>query len=566
MKVTEDIIRDHLAERLELIEDGLSLLRTEAYLPSKDGANGFVDILAKDAIGRFVLIELKRTDAAAREAIHEVLKYVESTKAHFAVDEADIRVFIVSVEWHELLVPFSAFVAESPFSLTGIRLEVNSDGIPASAVAVEPLRITGGRLFTPWHELRFYDSDVRMAEAMNDFRLSCKEKGIDDYTVIEMTAAEHHQSAELSRRLAALSDIHARYGNGEQENEFPLRIEPTTVGLLYFAMLQISDEKCLAAVKALGKKEDVEEFLEVLEDQSGEARTGLLHEKILDVGMRIRHDGYEIGYPAKFSSFYRSDEWEVTSVHRFGALSRNTLLTDETILSELRGEQGVTRQGYERALRNPDAKALARVRQDVADVLRDNPQWAQQAKQVLEEISKKAGIKKLQISLMNPCNTLLHLFLFIHREDANYLPSLSIQVEREEDRTLYFGGLVPNGVNPSLKKILKDHYQDSAATALMSLSWGGYEENNAKVTRDAGLAYALFELDELAVEGEEEGTIRRLSDLGFEPSSRRELSGLFRDYFPQNAGFIQDFGRLFAESWNGVFVDYSIAESFDPLT
>lgn len=566
MKVTEDIIRDHLAERLELIEKGLTPLKTEAYLPSKDGANGFVDILAKDVNGRFVLIELKRTDAAAREAIHEVLKYVESTKAHFAVEEGEIRVFIVSVEWHELLVPFSAFVADSPFSLTGIRLHVDDKGVPISAAAVEPLRVTGGRLFAPWHELRLYDSAERMAEAMEDFRLSCKEKGIDDYTIIEMSAAEHHQSAELARRQAVLFDIHATCGDEKQVEELPFGIESATIGLLYFAMLQLPDAKCLTTVQALGDAEDVEEFLELLDDQAGEARSCLLHEKVLDVGRRVRHDGYEIGYPAKFSSFCQSDEWEVTRVHRFGALSRNALLSDETILSELRGEQGVTRQGYEKALSNPDSKALARVQQDVADVLRDNPQWAFQAKRVFDQIAKDGGVKSLKVSIMNPCNTLLHLFLFIHREDANYLPSFSIQVECQDETTFYMGCLVPTGVKPSLKHILDTHYQGSAAVALASLNWGGYEDENAKVTRDAGLAYALFELDWLAATTDDAGTVRRLSDLGFESSSRLEIGGLFRQYFPKNKAFIHDFGRMFSESWNGVFVDYGNAEAFEPAT
>ena len=35
---------------------------------------------AKDSQNRYVLIELKRSDAVARQVIHEVLKYIEGIK------------------------------------------------------------------------------------------------------------------------------------------------------------------------------------------------------------------------------------------------------------------------------------------------------------------------------------------------------------------------------------------------------------------------------------------------------------------------------------------------------
>lgn len=75
MERIEEKIRDKLALCLYILDDGLTLLEKEAFLPNNEGTRGFVDILAKDSLNRYLLIELKRSKAASREAIHEVLKY-----------------------------------------------------------------------------------------------------------------------------------------------------------------------------------------------------------------------------------------------------------------------------------------------------------------------------------------------------------------------------------------------------------------------------------------------------------------------------------------------------------
>ncbi|MTK04709.1 endonuclease NucS domain-containing protein [Micromonospora sp. CP22] len=83
-KVHENAVRDALASRLALIEPGLKCVATAYRLPSRVGAGGRIDILARDTTGSFVIIELKRTEAAAEVALHELHKYVELTSAWFS--------------------------------------------------------------------------------------------------------------------------------------------------------------------------------------------------------------------------------------------------------------------------------------------------------------------------------------------------------------------------------------------------------------------------------------------------------------------------------------------------
>jgi len=77
MVIREDHIRDKLADRLTLIENDLCLVGRNYPLPNSAGTRGFIDILARDRHGIFVVVELKRSDKTSREALHEVIKYTE---------------------------------------------------------------------------------------------------------------------------------------------------------------------------------------------------------------------------------------------------------------------------------------------------------------------------------------------------------------------------------------------------------------------------------------------------------------------------------------------------------
>jgi len=58
----EKTIRDNLARQLDVLEPGLQLIATEYSLPNAHGTKGFIDILAKDALGNRVVTELKRSN------------------------------------------------------------------------------------------------------------------------------------------------------------------------------------------------------------------------------------------------------------------------------------------------------------------------------------------------------------------------------------------------------------------------------------------------------------------------------------------------------------------------
>ena len=122
LRKVEDKIRDQLAANLAFIERGLELIEKEYMLENFYGTKGFIDILAKDSYNRFVIIELKRSNQASRQAIHEIMKYVGLLKRKFKVKESEICVIIISTHWDELIIPFSELLSQTSYFIEGYQI------------------------------------------------------------------------------------------------------------------------------------------------------------------------------------------------------------------------------------------------------------------------------------------------------------------------------------------------------------------------------------------------------------------------------------------------------------
>jgi len=82
--MNESIIRESLFKTLSQHFPNLTPINQEVYLKIDD-KRSFIDILAHDEKNNYVIIELKRTNQASRQALHEVFKYTEFVKKNYAV-------------------------------------------------------------------------------------------------------------------------------------------------------------------------------------------------------------------------------------------------------------------------------------------------------------------------------------------------------------------------------------------------------------------------------------------------------------------------------------------------
>ncbi len=136
----EEEFRDHLAERLELVEPGLTLLKTEYGLDNPEGSGGRIDILARDAFDHIVCIEIKRSDNSARGTLNELSKYVTLLVERDRVPREMIRCVVVSTHWSELLLPLSYFAYSTGVDVTALQAASNGGTVVLRPVTLKTLR------------------------------------------------------------------------------------------------------------------------------------------------------------------------------------------------------------------------------------------------------------------------------------------------------------------------------------------------------------------------------------------------------------------------------------------
>lgn len=180
----ESALRDLIAKDICKLKKGLTLLQKEQYIPNKHGTKGFIDLYAKDEDNRHVLIELKRSAAASRQALHEVSKYIEGVKQYLGAKDSEIVVIIASTDWAELLVPFSYFAEKASVHVEGVEIILDESGDQFNCKEKVPLAVEQGRYFAPWHNLYLYRTRELLDAGMESIKISYACKGISDYVIV----------------------------------------------------------------------------------------------------------------------------------------------------------------------------------------------------------------------------------------------------------------------------------------------------------------------------------------------------------------------------------------------
>jgi hypothetical protein len=481
----ESELRDLLAKDISLIEPGLTLLEKETFVPNELGTRSFIDLYARDLENHHVLIELKRNDAAAREAIHEILKYVEGVKRYFGAKDDEVRVIVASMEWNELLVPFSRLVADTPIAVIGKLLVVDSATGAISSTQIAPLPVTTGRVFSPWCEVHWHEDKRRMLDGLESIRASCKQKNIDDYVIVSLRPPTPWISEHEAKMYSAICQMASRETDQSRLPRYEF--------VVYFATRLLSKDEYIALLSA--EPDQLNDLPDLLADLDSEELLHTLHERFAQIGPRKIYDHFEIGYPAKFSSFINHD-FEVIDVFREGAFARNRLLSDETILGELEGKDGSTGQRYKRTFLLSNKAHLAGVRRDLSACLEQNQVWGRHIQRALDECLEQHPSASVEISIFNPqtgISTLLHSLT--NKDGFLYMPTYHLRVDDSEPKKMYFGALRAASEPLSFRQLLRKYYEGDLGALLGTLSWGGRETRDSEIVRDLGLAYRSFRCD-----------------------------------------------------------------------
>lgn len=553
MQQVEAVIRDALSSRLFLLEPGLRLINVEQFLPNPQGTRGFVDLFAQDESGKYVLIELKRSSAASREALHEVLKYLEAVRIGLSARDSEIRIFIVSTEWSELLVPFSSFVKRTACDVKGYQLKVDSDNIPIEAVSIDPIKLAGDRLFVSRHEINYYKSESSLKKGLKSYENSCASKEIKNYVmiVLESPPGHHQRSVEATRSYLR----HLGESMGDSSNSWVVEgLEdhmPEFKYIMYFATLELPEAVCLAAIRGNLSGEELEEFEEYSSDLEDEERLDYFHDKLFEVGPEKIRDYFDVGYPSKFEEIILNQEgWKVARIQRYGTLKANEVLSDSAIISDLRGEDGKNHQNYRRKFTVSNISELVEVREGTKRCLRDNILWRNQILRILDDYLPSSPNSTAELSIYNPANFVFALYQFMVRSDGlRYVPVYFLRIDtNEEPAVLIFGAMMPNGNVPSFKGLIDGHFNGSGLELLSCLSWGGYLLNDVQVAHDVGMTYKTFKMDFK----NEVKHFWELNEMGWKAHPPTDMFHGFKKFAENHSDFTADVLDFFSSHWDGV--------------
>ena len=550
----ESDLRDMIAKNIDKIKSGLILLKKEQYIPSDKCTKSFIDLYAKDKEGNHVLIELKCNNSAARQAIHEVNKYVETVKQYLGVKDSEIHVIIASIEWSELLLPFSRFCSDTSFSIEGLRINLLENNTDFEVEPIEPFNVSNGRLIAPWHNVYWYKDEKSLQDGISQIENAYRQKSIEDYVIVRFYLQDNSTSEE--RQLALQENVAAMLGKPIDElSTETINYEiPKLEYFAYTALQTLSREKCFEIIKSNEKY--LTEIEEILPEMDEEEALCTLHEYVEAVRPSPKSEYYEIGYPAKFKKFYES--CECIGIIRHGIFQRNTLLTDNTIYDELCGEDGSTGQCYKNTIDMQNSAHIKTLKNDITNTLNKNPIWKNHILQIIDEIQQDFPTAEIDIKIFNPCTGIFTIYYAITKPDGSlFLPSYHIIVKDPDVKCMYFGSLESNGTALDFKNILNKYYDSNITALLMATLWGGTDDRDSDIIEDLGAQYRSFKATIIDNSASEFFTLKENKWRSCERINPLEL---FNNYIDNNIILVNQIVSKIGVHDKGAIFDYSHSE------
>lgn len=453
----ESAIRDWLAINLNFLERGLRLIKKEQFLPNDEGAAGFVDIFAQDSQGRTVVIEIKRAESAAREAITELAKYAALLRISRKLRKSEIRFIIVSTVWNQLTIPFSEWADSTDYNVLGFQVTANSDGSLTSKVAIEPIQLGAGRTICRRQFAQYYKDDAACDAAEPFFSKMSTACGIQDYLLFRVKVNEENVYG-ATRALI--------YAQQKHDKEF------------YVTRLQ----------KRLNK-EEFEELVNYTEDLDHDDEIDELADHLPHFD-GIPRETAEICYPEKVVDRLSRGVWEKLSVKRWGIFVLDERLTDETLWFELGGLAGTSFVHFVAFIRSNDRAKIVEVNEALETTLFNNPLWRYTIADLLRYASDLPKVS-MMLNVFDNSSILGSLYVLGKHQKVSGLPMFSLFLDEENSVREFIGTVRWNRKHsPPLQKLIRDNFEgDFFDGYLMARHFGGQKPVNAALMRELGLEY-----------------------------------------------------------------------------
>ncbi|GFE81511.1 hypothetical protein GCM10011487_35110 [Steroidobacter agaridevorans] len=478
----ESRIRDYLADHLELLESNLTLISREYKLDNEFGAGGFIDILARDAFGHFVVIEIKRSDQAARAAIHELQKYVALLRADQGLRPDQVRAILVSTHWHELAVPFSEYLKISDVPTEGFILVAEQSGVVTSATVYRANELAQPLIASCCQDLILF-TDVATRDANYPRVISAAQRaGLSDFFILSLDYRGDNQKVIFPHGIYLVFSSPFQTMSARE-------IRATKRRISWDAEIEPADENFLVEFRR----------------------------KLGFMG-----DSNEIGNPEKLATILSSG-WQVAVAHRAGRYSTNQQLLSnrDLVIAATRQEGGAAY--YLTSTASPKySPSWLKLKQSARDVLVGDDHWGAVFRGILAEVARTRPNATVSVNIYNPARIVLGLAKLFRYKDMSYLPKLQVVVEDSAEIHLYHGELAWNGqaVTMSAQQWLTRAF-GSANDFLFKQHFGLVHEDEAAARQLLGLASFVVEIANVG------GTNQKISLL-------ESSNGRLRRTAPQN--------------------------------
>lgn len=456
MNQHEARIRDYLCQHIELIESGMQLVQKEYKLRSENGAGGSIDILARDAYGHLVIVEIKRSNQAARAALHELTKYVALLKSSQGIQPEKIRALLLSTEWHELAVPFSEYLRSVEVTTEGLLVDADEQGLVRSIAPFAPLSFTSPLKIERVQSIYFFRESGDRDRAIKGLASAADKASIIDFFVIEMD-----------------------YGG-----ENPQVVHPYGAYFVFSSPVNYEDPDSL------------QRFVDA---------TGLHWEELYEPGenflcwlgdfLSIEYDSMEIGYPEKLNSMMIAG-WGAHIVYRGGRYADNAvLLTEETLLIQARQIEGGAGHYLYRTSSPRFKSGWCTLKSDLARVVSGCAAWEKTIVGVLKEVESERPDATVSIYMYNPTNIVLTVGKAFAQQDYSFLPSFQL-IESSSNRvSVYLGFLAWTGLTPNLLgDELFSRYFGGVESYFMMMNFGELHQRYDVTCSALGLESVVLEV------------------------------------------------------------------------
>ena len=516
MQEIEKIIRTNLAKNLSFIDSNLELIKEEYSLPNYYGSKGYIDILAKDSDNNYVIIEVKRSNQSARQALHEITKYHSLLQQHFHVKNSEIRTIIISTEWAELLVPFSEFKKDSQKCIDGYRLEIDDDYSLKNLTYIEPLKGEWTRNLSRGHHIFLYETDKLFGESIEKTKLLLPSFGIDDFIILKMKSKK-----EIPFPFA-LYLIHQRY-----DEERYLEIIKQKAD---------NDADCEDVISNINYSEDEqEEYILYLEY--------LVLRELINGENKLRYDSLELGYPEKLQANLTRG-WSIIDIVKYGFFETDLRLTNEMLIYEILGFDGNNQTFYINQTSSKNKSKVLEIQKGIENFLRFNVTWKKHISAILSKLNNNEIVNyRLGVSIFNTDNILESIAGASYYNSEEYFPTYEIFIEDLDQNSIqiYRGGISWNEKSIQLNRILNDFFRGDLFNFFLERQFGTIANLDSKIMNYLGLTYIsqLYEVkdDEM-----------QCYDLNFDDGilkKETENKKMFKDFIVKKDDFVKDVTNMY---------------------